>query len=195
MRRSGARHRREGAAPALPRGKVRRIGGLVARVGGRAFARRGFREAKLLTGWAAIVGPDFAARCVPEKLRRDGTLVLRADGATALLLQHVEPQLRERIAVFAGYEAVKRLVCRQQPLPPPPAVRREPGPARNAPAGARAALATVSDDALREALERLGRRVAGANRPALVPQGRAGDSAEPVAPDSPGASNPPSNEP
>lgn len=195
MRQGGAQRGKGRAAQALPRGKVRRIGGLVARAGGRAFARRGFREAKLLTEWAAIVGPDFAARCVPEKLRRDGTLVLRADGPTALQLQHVEPQLRERIAVFAGYEAVKRLVCRQQPLPPPPAVRREPAPARDAPAGARAALATVADDALRKALERLGRRVAAANRPALAPQGRTGDSAEPAVPVPPGDLNPSPSEP
>lgn len=70
-------------------------------------------ETRLMTAWPEIVGPDFAARCVPEKLRRDGTLVVRADGPTADLLQHVEPQLRRRIADFAGYEAVKRLICRR----------------------------------------------------------------------------------
>ena len=125
-------------ARSLPRGKVRRIGGLVARVGGRAFARRGFREAALLTECgAAIVGAEFAARCAPQALRRDGTLVLRADGGTALLLQHIEPQLRERIAAFAGYEAVKRIVYRQHPLPPAPAAPAAPEPAREAPRDAR----------------------------------------------------------
>ena len=182
MPRSDAQDRKGRAARALPRGKVRRIGGLVARVGGRAFARRGFREAALLTEWAAIVGPEFAARCAPEALRRDGTLVLRADGGTALLLQHIEPQLRERIAAFAGYEAVKRIVYRQHPLPPAPAAPAAPEPAREAPRDARAALAAVPDDALREALARLGRRVAGANSPALVQQSCAGDSAGVVVP-------------
>lgn len=148
-------------AQGAKRGRVRRIGSLVGRLSGRAFSQRGFREASVLTEWRHIVGPTFAARCVPESLRRDGTLVVRADGATAVMLQHIEPQLRERIATYFGYRAVERFAYRQQPLPPP-----VPGPARRTPAAvppaaAAAALAAVPDAGLRDALSGLGRMVAG----------------------------------
>ena len=149
-------------AQRLKRGKVRRIGGLVGRAGGRAFAQRGFREARVLVEWETIVGPSYAARAAPESLR-SGTLTLRTDGATALLLQHVEPQLRERIAAYYGHDAVKRIAYRQEPLPPPPPPRRVRTPAPEPPADAAAALAAVPDPALRAALVRLGREVAGAN--------------------------------
>ena len=65
-------------------------------------------EARLSTERAAIIGPEFAARCVLEEYRPDGAPVLRAYGPTALPVRHIEPRLRERIAVFVGYEAVKR---------------------------------------------------------------------------------------
>lgn len=149
------------------RGRTRRIGALLAGAGGRAFARRGFRDAAVVTQWAAIAGPDFAARCMPESLRPDGTLTLRADGATALLLQHVEPQLRERIASCLGHAAVRRIAYRQQPLPPrASAARAGAAPAEEAPPRQAApALAALPDGPLREALVRLGRRVAAANAP------------------------------
>ncbi len=156
-------------ARSLKRGRTRRIGSLIGRVGRGAFARRGFRNASVLTDWEAVVGPGYAARCTPESLRPDGTLVLRTDGATAVLLQHVEPQLRERVAVCYGYDVVKRIVYRQEPLPPPVAAVSPPRPAPEPPGKSAAALAAVPDSALREALVRLGREVAGANRALVSP--------------------------
>lgn len=156
----------KGGARRAKRGRTRRIGALLAGAGGRAFARRGFRDAAVVTQWAAIAGPDFAARCMPESLRSDGTLTLRADGATALLLQHVEPQLRERIASCLGHAAVRRIAYRQQPLPPRASdARAGPASADEPPSQAAPALAALPDGPLREALVRLGRRVAGANAP------------------------------
>lgn len=161
-----AQNRGNGGARRAKRGRTRRIGALLAGAGGRAFARRGFRDAAVVTQWEAIAGPGFAARCLPESLRRDGTLTLRADGATALLLQHVEPQLRERIASYLGHAAVRRIAYRQEPLPPrAPAAGAAAAPAAEPPPEAAAALAALPDGPLRDALVRLGRRVASANAP------------------------------
>ena len=152
--------------PRGKRGGARRIGGLAAAAGRRAFARRGFREALVLSEWDAIVGAEFAARCAPESLRR-GVLTLRTDGATALLLRHVEPQLRERIAAYFGHSAVSRFAYRHDPPPPRPAAPEPPPRAPEPPREAAAALAAIDDAALRGALTALGRRVAGANRARL----------------------------
>ena len=58
--------------------------------------KRGFSGADVLTDWPAIVGPDMARHCLPEKLvhgraMQGGTLHLRVAGAWATELQHLEP--------------------------------------------------------------------------------------------------------
>ncbi len=148
------------------RSGARQVGSLLSGFTHGAFARRGFREPQLLTEWSAIVGPDLAARCQPEALLRSGTLRLRTDGATALLMQHMELQICDRIAVFCGYRAVKRLSFRHEPLPPRHAGYSPGEPAARQPSPqARRVLATVADTELRAALARLGCRIAGANGP------------------------------
>ena len=101
--------------------------------------------------------------CRPRKLDRGGTLTLLAMPARALELQHREPQILERIAVFFGHAAVKRLKLRQGDAAP----ERSDGARRpraltgaeDAALGAR--LAGIEDDGLRLALDRLGRAVVG----------------------------------
>jgi hypothetical protein len=144
-------------------GGARALAALVPRVAREAFARRGFHQAAVITDWPAIVGDELARQCAPERLSRDGTLTVRAPGTVALLLQHLEPQLLERIATYFGFRAVKRLKLRQEPLPEQP--RPRPRAAEPAvPAAVEAAVAAIDDPALKEALARLGARVAAEGR-------------------------------
>lgn len=82
----------------------------------KVFRERGFHQASVLTNWSEIVGQELAAKCCPEKISREGVLTLRVDGPVALEIQHLEPQLLERIATHFGYRAVVRISIRQGPL-------------------------------------------------------------------------------
>ncbi|HUL10298.1 MAG TPA: DciA family protein [Candidatus Acidoferrum sp.] len=130
----------------------------------RTLGRHGLAEGGLVTDWAAIVGQTIAERSLPLRLsftageRREGTLHVRVSGALALELQHLEPQVLERINGYFGYRAVGRLKIHQGPVPTPPATRRPRASALSAEAEAEinGLLSTVEDDGLREALRGLG---------------------------------------
>ena len=144
------------------RARSRTLASLVSPLTRAAFADRGFHHVAILTEWRSIVGPDLADRCAAISLDRDGTLTVRADGSAALEIQHIEPQIRERIATYFGFHAVKRLVLRQGPVPevePPVRELEEPSEPLDQPV--EAALAEVPDSDLREALARLAARVSG----------------------------------
>jgi hypothetical protein len=153
------------------RGKVRRAGALLDRVLSPAARRRGFAEARLLSAWAEIVGPELAARSRPVRLAhpdgrfQPGVLHLHAAGAAALELQHQTPQLLERINGYFGRLAVARLRIVQAPLPPP-AAPEPPPPVLDAEGVRHVArsVAAVAEPELREALAALGRAVALAGR-------------------------------
>ncbi len=110
---------------------MRALGAAVARVTAPAFRRRGFAEAGILTDWPHIVGSQLASQTEPERLsfargtRVDGTLQVRVAGAWATELQHLAPQVIERVNSYFGYRAVDRLAILQAPLshaeaePPP----------------------------------------------------------------------------
>jgi hypothetical protein len=128
-------------------------------------AKRGFREARLLAEWPAIVGEHLAARTRPERLeRRGGTPTLRLVVAPgwATEVQHLGPQIAQRINQYFGQAMVERLALRQGPIPE----RRtaKPGTAQVTsaipPAAEIARLearcATVSDQELAAILRRLG---------------------------------------
>lgn len=96
-------------------GPAKSVASHIQRIVGPAAKKRGFAEAEILTRWTEIIGPDLGARSSPEKLRyakgasMEATLVIRADGATALELQHLESQILERINTYYGYRAVAKL--------------------------------------------------------------------------------------
>ena len=94
-----------------------RLSQMVPKLTRAAFRNRGFHQASILTDWTDIVGVEMAAKSCPEKISRDGVLMLRVDGPIALEIQHLEPQLLERIATHFGYRAVVRIAIRQGPLP------------------------------------------------------------------------------
>jgi hypothetical protein len=133
-----------------------------------AFRQQGFASAELVTRWTEIVGPEIAAHAEPTKVQwprpvggeapGPGTLVLRVDGPAAIEIQHLAGVILQRVNRFFGWQAVNRIALRQAPLsrrgkrtvkPPDPETT-----ARIA-----ASLPEVTDEALRQALARLGAAV------------------------------------
>ncbi|MGO9422150.1 DUF721 domain-containing protein [Roseiarcus sp.] len=138
-----------------------------------ALAARGLGEASLIADWPAIVGDSVARYARPLQLqwaprpaKRDpeapvapATLVLRVDGAFALEAQHNAAIIVERVNAHLGWRCVDRIAFRQGPLPPLKEKRgAAPAPSEAAEAEARRAAAAIGDEALREALTRLGAR-------------------------------------
>ncbi len=80
---------------------------------------RGFAEAGLITEWAAIVGRDVARMSRPMQLafprgeRKGGVLTVECGGAAALELQHLKPQILDRINSHFGYAAIAELRIKQ----------------------------------------------------------------------------------
>ena len=133
----------------------RAIGALVPALVKPAFSKRAPATAQVVADWEIIVGPAIAAVSVPRKLF-SGTLAIACSGPLALELQHLAPQLIERINRHLGKIAVTRLRFIQD-APPLRAAPRPPRPA--AVAKARAAVAGLPAGDLRDALEALGRAV------------------------------------
>jgi hypothetical protein len=137
-----------------------------------ALAARGLSEASLIAHWPEIVGLDVArfarferlnwpprgAKTDPGAPRPPATLVLRIDGAYALEAQHLARLVVERVNAHLGWACVAKVAFRQGPLPSTEPRRRVAPPSAEALAEARAACA-VEDEALREAMARLGARV------------------------------------
>jgi len=156
------------------RAAMRPIAADLPRLIGKPLGKRGFGEGGLIAEWPAVAGVEIARHTAPLKLsfprgaRHDGTLTLRTTGAFATELQHIAPQLLERINAYLGYGAITRLKIEQGRLPPRPR-RAKPEIAPLAPAEEKELtnrLEPIADDNLRRALEGLGRAVKGLRRPA-----------------------------
>ena len=145
------------------------IGTALPRAAGPALRRRGVIYARLVTEWSDIFRGDLIANGTrPERLvfsrgRKGGTLHIRvASGALALELQHLAPQLIERLNLYLGKRLIAELRFRQGPLPPRPRPHVAPKP-ELPPAGEAELedkLGGIRNEELREALRRLGRSVA-----------------------------------
>ena len=142
----------------------RRIGQTVPEVAGKVLGKRGLAFGALITDWPAIVGQQLSLRTAPDKLsfprgkREEATLHIRAKGAIALELQHLEPQIIERINSFFGYRAVAKikLIHAGLPIVPSPMVRPR-ALTMDEEISVTTTLANVEDDDLRATLERFGR--------------------------------------
>lgn len=142
----------------------------VARITAPMFRRRGLADGLVVAEWRAVVGERLAAVTAPERVvfpprrREGGTLRLRtASSALALELQHLQPQIIERVNGYLGYPAVARLQIVHGPLPGRD--RPEPPAIRDLSAGERdrlqAAVAGLDDAGLKAAVNRLGQAVLG----------------------------------
>lgn len=151
------------------RGTATQLSSLIGKVGDKSFRRRGFVHSQIVTSWQHIVGPSLASVTAPEGLRfapgkkRGGTLIVRCDGSAALELEYHKALVLERVNIFFGYGAVERLAIRQGPLPQralqthrlapeKPLTKTQTRQLENS-------LKGVGDQALKEALRRLGARV------------------------------------
>src|SRR6516225_4405123 len=131
-----------------------------------AYAKQGFAARELVTRWAQIAGPEIAAHAEPLKMQwprpvegqpqEPATLVLRVEGPMALEIQHRSDVILERVNRFFGWHAVGRIALRQAPLS---RGNRRPAPHSPDPAAVKKVaetLSAVEDEALKEALARLG---------------------------------------
>lgn len=140
--------------------RARAVSELLPAIHGAAFKRFGFVQSALVTRWAEIVGPRWAAASAPESLRfppgkkAEGVLTIVVRGAHAPMMQHIAPEIVERVNRFFGYAAVVRLTIRQgevaRPIP-----RSAPAVAKSAPAEIGEGLKTIADPELRAVLESL----------------------------------------
>jgi hypothetical protein len=100
-------------------GPAKPVADLVPQIGRAAFRRFGFVQASVVTRWPEIVGERHARVCSPESIRfppgekSDGILQLVVLPAHAPLIQHVIPEIMERVNRFFGYKAVVRVKLRQ----------------------------------------------------------------------------------
>ena len=140
----------------------------------KAAARHGFAEPEVLLRWTELVGERLAGLCSPVKVtypRGHGlgaTLVVRAPGARAPEVEHLGPQIIERVNQVYGYRAVSRVKVVQttgsagQFSEPPAAFAGLDAPSEPTPeAESRAAILArdIRDDGLRAALTRMGAHI------------------------------------
>lgn len=125
--------------------------------------KRGFAESRLLTDWAQIVGPTLSHFCAPQKLsfpkdQQGATLHVLCEAGWATELQFQQEVLCEKIATFFGYRAVGAIRIHQGVLPPRATtpVATVPHNLDNASETLKSAVSNVQDDALKDALLRLG---------------------------------------
>jgi hypothetical protein len=151
-------------------GQARPISDLMPEVGRTAFRRFGFVQSSVVTRWPDIVGPRHARICTPESIRfppgekHEGILQLVVVPAHAPLIQHVIPEIIERVNRFFGYNAVAKIKIRQGEVKaPPPAAPKAPPSLKPVPLELGESLRDIGDPELRAVLESLARSMATAN--------------------------------
>ncbi len=145
---------------------MQRLSNLLPKEARRVFRQFGFAESAIITRWHEVVGAELARYSMPLTLkfprgkRVGGTLHIRVDGPIATELQHLEPILVEKINTFYGYGAVQKVAISQGPINRPAAAQHKE--LRVDPEAAMEVHGLVEgtrDDALKKALEDLGRSV------------------------------------
>ncbi len=106
-------------------GSAKPVGELMPQIGRTAFRRFGFVQSSVVSRWPEIVGETHAKVCAPEAIRfppgekSEGILQLVVQPSHAPLIQHVIPEIIERVNRFFGYQAVSRVKIRQGVVKPP----------------------------------------------------------------------------
>ena len=153
-------------------GQARAIADLMPEIGRTAFRRFGFVQSSVVTRWPEIVGPQHARVCAPESIRfppgerSEGILQLVVTPAHAPLIQHVIPEIMDRVNRFFGYNAVAKVKLRQGAVTPPagPARPAPPPSLRPIPMELGDSLRDIGDPELRQVLESLARSLDASNR-------------------------------
>ena len=150
-----------------PRGGApKAVGDLMPQVGRTAFRRYGFVQSSVVSRWPEIVGPEHAKVCAPESIRfppgerSEGILQLVVAPAHAPIIQHVIPEIIERVNRFFGYRAIARVKMRQGPVQQREVDRAKPARApelKPIPMELGDSLRDIGDPELRAVLEGLAR--------------------------------------
>lgn len=149
-------------------GPARPVAELVPQIGRAAFRRFGFVQSSVVSRWPEIVGARHAEACRPESIRfppgekGEGTLHLVVRPAHAPLIQHVIPEIIERVNRFFGYRAVARVKLRQGNVQDARAETPRPGAPpslRPIPLELGDSLRDIGDPELRAVLESLARSI------------------------------------
>lgn len=159
-KRRARRYERPRGGPARP------ISDLMPEIGRTAFRKFGFVQSSVVSRWPEIVGPTHAKVCAPESIRfppgekSDGILQLVVVPAHAPLIQHVIPEIIERVNRFFGYNAVAKVKLRQGEVKPPPANEKRPAAPpslKPVPVELGDSLRDIGDPELRAVLDSLAR--------------------------------------
>ncbi|MEJ2409103.1 MAG: DUF721 domain-containing protein [Novosphingobium sp.] len=146
-------------------GQARAISDLMPEVGRTAFRRFGFVQSSVVTRWPEIVGTRHARVCSPESIRfppgekSDGILQLVVVPAHAPMIQHVIPEIVDRVNRFFGYNAVAKVKIRQGAVKAPAASKPQAAPPslKPVPMELGESLRDIGDPELRAVLESLAR--------------------------------------
>lgn len=159
---------------AKPRGgRARSVAELLPDAGRAAFRRFGFVQSAIVSRWGEIVGARYAEVSAPESIkfphgaRSGGTLHLVVRGAHATMMQHIAPEIIERVNRFFGYAAVARVQIRQGDVPGR-APRAAPPSLRAVPVELGASLRRIADPELKAVLEALAAGVAATRGPPVL---------------------------
>lgn len=99
--------------------RARAVSELLPDVGRAAFRKFGFVQHAIVSRWGEIVGARYARVSMPESIRfpqgkrAEGVLSLVVTGAHAPMMQHIAPEIVDRVNRFFGYPAVVRVAIRQ----------------------------------------------------------------------------------
>lgn len=153
-------------------GGAKAIADLMPQIGRTAFRRFGFVQSSVVTRWPEIVGDIHARVCAPEAIRfppgekSQGILELVVTPVHAPLIQHVIPEIIERVNRFFGYRAVARVKLRQGAVKPPrdKEAGKPPPSLKPIPMELGAGLRDIGDPELRAVLESLARGLGDTNR-------------------------------
>ena len=151
-------------------GKPKALAVAIGKVTKPIFGKRGFADGAIINDWKMIVGDHLSGHSAPERItyplheKSAGTLHLRIDnGGLGLELQHLQPQMIERINAYFGFQAVAHIKITQGPLPERPETIPQETPVLSADekASVDKSLEAIDDAELGQALQALGHAVVG----------------------------------
>jgi hypothetical protein len=148
-------------------GGPRAIADLMPDIGRAAFRKFGFVQSSVVSRWADIVGARYAGISAPESIRfpvgkkAGGTLQLVVASGHAPMMQHVLPEIIDRVNRFFGYEAVAKVAMRQGEVAlSEPERRPPPRNLKPVPVELGDSLRDIGDPELRAVLESLAQGLA-----------------------------------
>lgn len=149
-------------------GPARAVSDLMPEIGRAAFRRFGFVQSSVVSRWDEIVGARYAAVSAPEAIRfpvgkkSDGTLELVVEGPHATMMQHVLPEIIDRVNRFFGYSAVAKIKIRHGMVAKPVAAAKPTAPPmlKPVPFELGDSLREIADPELQAVLESLAKSLA-----------------------------------